>query len=85
MTRAMVLRFWSRKQIRQRESAFAQNWRKNSRGCGGAFTSRALVGKQTWRCKQRFGPNARVLPKLDRADVILALDSDFLDCGRGRS
>ena len=30
-----------------------------------------------------FGPNARVLPKLDRADVILALDSDFLDCGEG--
>jgi MoCo/4Fe-4S cofactor protein with predicted Tat translocation signal len=30
-----------------------------------------------------FGPNARVLPKLDRADVILALDSDFLDCGQG--
>src|SRR5438445_12410394 len=30
-----------------------------------------------------FGPNARILPKLDRADVILALDSDFLDCGQG--
>jgi MoCo/4Fe-4S cofactor protein with predicted Tat translocation signal len=30
-----------------------------------------------------FGANARVLPKLDRADVILALDSDFLDCGQG--
>ncbi|HEU0208664.1 MAG TPA: TAT-variant-translocated molybdopterin oxidoreductase [Candidatus Udaeobacter sp.] len=30
-----------------------------------------------------FGLNARVLPKLDRADVILALDSDFLDCGQG--
>src|SRR6267378_7746152 len=30
-----------------------------------------------------FGANARVLPKLDRADVILALDSDFLDCGHG--
>src|SRR5436305_15239466 len=29
-----------------------------------------------------FGANARVLPKLDRADVILALDSDFLDCGQ---
>ena len=42
-----------------------------------------MVRKQTWRCKQRFGPNARVLPKLDRADVILALDSDFLDCGQG--
>src|SRR5262249_8860564 len=30
-----------------------------------------------------FGANARVLPKLDRADVILSLDSDFLDCGQG--
>src|SRR5262249_50545054 len=29
------------------------------------------------------GSNAGVLPKLDRADVILALDSDFLDCGEG--
>lgn len=30
-----------------------------------------------------FGDNLRLLPKLDRADVILALDSDFLDCGQG--
>src|SRR5262249_10670965 len=30
-----------------------------------------------------FGANARVLPKLDRADVVVALDSDFLDCGQG--
>src|SRR5438128_7540990 len=30
-----------------------------------------------------FGANARLIPKLDRADVILALDSDFLDCGQG--
>src|SRR5438270_1092302 len=30
-----------------------------------------------------FGPGARLVPKLDRADVILALDSDFLDCGQG--
>src|SRR4029077_10443506 len=30
-----------------------------------------------------FGPTARVLPKINRADVILALDSDFLDCGQG--
>src|SRR5206468_10291346 len=38
----------------------------------------ATVATQT-----AFGANARVLPKLDRADVILALDSDFLDCGQG--
>src|SRR6266403_200420 len=30
-----------------------------------------------------FGENSRLLPRLDRADVILALDSDFLDCGEG--
>ena len=30
-----------------------------------------------------FGAGARVIPKFDRADVILALDSDFLDCGQG--
>src|SRR5213075_1240272 len=30
-----------------------------------------------------FGADARRLPKFDRADVILALDSDFLDCGQG--
>src|SRR5437870_2516411 len=30
-----------------------------------------------------FGAGARLIPKLDRADVILALDSDFLDCGQG--
>jgi MoCo/4Fe-4S cofactor protein with predicted Tat translocation signal len=30
-----------------------------------------------------FGAGARLVPKLDRADVILALDSDFLDCGQG--
>jgi MoCo/4Fe-4S cofactor protein with predicted Tat translocation signal len=38
----------------------------------------ATVATQT-----AFGANARVLPKLDRADVILVLDSDFLDCGQG--
>src|SRR5436189_3971374 len=30
-----------------------------------------------------LGENSRLLPRLDRADVILALDSDFLDCGQG--
>jgi len=30
-----------------------------------------------------FGRGTRLVPKLDRADVILALDSDFLDCGQG--
>jgi molybdopterin-containing oxidoreductase family iron-sulfur binding subunit len=30
-----------------------------------------------------FGPNTRLTPRFDRADVVLALDSDFLDCGDG--
>ena len=28
-----------------------------------------------------FGPNSRLVPRFERADVILALDSDFADCG----
>src|SRR4029453_15922047 len=30
-----------------------------------------------------FGVGARAIPRFDRADIILALDSDFLDCGQG--
>ncbi len=30
-----------------------------------------------------FGAHLNLAPKLDRADVIFALDSDFLDCGQG--
>ena len=30
-----------------------------------------------------FGDNQRVVPQFDKADVILALDSDFLNCGEG--
>ena len=30
-----------------------------------------------------FGDNARLVPHFERADVVLALDSDFLDCGEG--
>src|SRR5437660_516306 len=30
-----------------------------------------------------FGENVRLIPRFDRADVVLALDSDFLDCGEG--
>src|SRR6266699_1127992 len=52
MTREVGLRFSLRRRIRRRDSAFAQNWRKNSRECVGAFTSRVSVGKRTWPCKQ---------------------------------
>jgi MoCo/4Fe-4S cofactor protein with predicted Tat translocation signal len=30
-----------------------------------------------------FGNNVRLVPQFERADVVLALDSDFLDCGEG--
>src|SRR5258708_5942484 len=30
-----------------------------------------------------FGAGARAIPRFDRADIVLALDSDFLYCGQG--
>src|SRR5438876_5691500 len=42
-----------------------------------------LSQEQTTAVQSAFGAGARLIPKLDRADVILALDSDFLDCGQG--
>src|SRR6516164_5250155 len=42
-----------------------------------------LSQEQTTAVQNAFGAGARLIPRLDRADVILALDSDFLDCGQG--
>ncbi|HEU5247616.1 MAG TPA: TAT-variant-translocated molybdopterin oxidoreductase [Candidatus Udaeobacter sp.] len=42
------------------------------------LSQRTSVAAQT-----AFGPGARAIPKFDRADIIVALDSDFLDCGQG--
>src|SRR5438552_7186537 len=42
-----------------------------------------LSEAQSFATELSFGGNLLVVPKLDRADVILALDSDFLDCGQG--
>ncbi len=42
-----------------------------------------LSQEQNFAGQGSFGENLRLLPRLDRADVILALDSDFLDCGQG--
>ena len=42
-----------------------------------------LSQEQATAVQNAFGAGARLIPKLDRADVILALDSDFLDCGQG--
>ncbi len=42
-----------------------------------------LSAAQSFATQISFGENVRLIPQIDRADVILALDSDFLDCGQG--
>lgn len=42
-----------------------------------------LTEAQSFATHMSFGDNSRLVPRLDRADVVLALDCDFLDCGEG--
>src|ERR1700730_17186522 len=42
-----------------------------------------LSSAQGFATQIAFGEQVRVVPKVERADVILALDCDFLDCGQG--
>jgi MoCo/4Fe-4S cofactor protein with predicted Tat translocation signal len=42
-----------------------------------------LTEAQAFATQLSFGDNARLIPRYERADVVLALDSDFLDCGEG--
>jgi MoCo/4Fe-4S cofactor protein with predicted Tat translocation signal len=42
-----------------------------------------LSSAQSFATQIGFGEQLRVIPHIERADVILALDSDFLDCGQG--
>src|SRR5207248_4273613 len=42
-----------------------------------------LSEAQNFSTQLSFGENTRLVPRVERADVILALDSDFLDCGEG--
>jgi MoCo/4Fe-4S cofactor protein with predicted Tat translocation signal len=42
-----------------------------------------LTEAQSFATHMSFGQNSRLIPRLDRADVVVALDSDFLDCGDG--
>ncbi|MEP7015221.1 MAG: TAT-variant-translocated molybdopterin oxidoreductase [Verrucomicrobiota bacterium] len=42
-----------------------------------------LSQAQSYATQVAFGNNLQIMPRLDRADVILALDSDFLDCSQG--
>jgi MoCo/4Fe-4S cofactor protein with predicted Tat translocation signal len=42
-----------------------------------------LSEAQHFSTEMSFGANARVIPQFDKADVVFALDSDFLNCGEG--
>jgi MoCo/4Fe-4S cofactor protein with predicted Tat translocation signal len=42
-----------------------------------------LTEQQQTATQAAVGANARLIARLDRADVILSLDSDFVDCGEG--
>jgi MoCo/4Fe-4S cofactor protein with predicted Tat translocation signal len=42
-----------------------------------------LTEAQSFATQLSFGDNSRLIPRYERADVVLALDSDFLDCGEG--
>ncbi len=43
----------------------------------------ALSDAQNYATRTSFGENVRLIPRFDRADVVLSLDSDFLDCSEG--
>ncbi len=42
-----------------------------------------LSPAQTFSTQMSFGENTLLVPQLEHADVILALDNDFLSCGEG--
>lgn len=42
-----------------------------------------LSSAQAFATQIGFGEQTRLVPRLEHADVILALDCDFLDCGQG--
>ena len=42
-----------------------------------------LTEAQAFATQLSFGDNSRLVPRLERADVVLALDSDFLNCSEG--
>ena len=42
-----------------------------------------LSEAQSFSTQISFGDNSRLIPQFERADVILSLGSDFLDCGEG--
>ena len=42
-----------------------------------------LSEAQRFSTQISFGDNTRLIPQFDKADVVFALDSDFLNCGEG--
>ena len=42
-----------------------------------------LTEAQNYSNEVGFGPNTRLIPRFERADVVLSLGADFLDCGEG--
>ncbi len=42
-----------------------------------------LSEAQNFGTQISFGDNSRLVPRFDRADVVLSLGGDFLDCGEG--
>ncbi len=42
-----------------------------------------LSEAQNFATQISFGDNSRLIPRFDRADVVLSIGSDFLDCGEG--
>ncbi len=42
-----------------------------------------LSDAQNFGTQISFGDNSRLVPRFDRADVVLSLGADFLDCGEG--
>src|SRR2546421_2504194 len=42
-----------------------------------------LSEAQNYATRTAFGENVQLIPRFDRADVVFALDSDFLDCSEG--
>src|SRR5262249_31491503 len=52
-------------------------------GMGWCVYEPLMSEEQAFATQSAFGAGARLIPKFDRADVILVLDSDFLDCGQG--
>jgi MoCo/4Fe-4S cofactor protein with predicted Tat translocation signal len=56
---------------------------KNFAGMRWCVYEPLLSQEQMFAVQTAFGAGARLIPRFDRADVILALDSDFLDCGQG--